>query len=66
MTVATDIIGLRPVMVATGTGSEVMKRIAAPLVGGLVTSTAHVLILIPAIYYLLKRPLVAQNRMPEP
>lgn len=66
MTVATDIIGLLPAMTATGTGSEVMKRIAAPLVGGLVTSTLHVLILIPAIYFLLKRPLVSGPRLPEP
>jgi Cu(I)/Ag(I) efflux system membrane protein CusA/SilA len=55
MTVATDLIGLMPVMFDTGTGSEVMKRIAAPMVGGLITSTLHVLILIPAIYFFMKR-----------
>jgi Cu(I)/Ag(I) efflux system membrane protein CusA/SilA len=58
MTVATTLIGLLPIMVGTGTGSEIMKRIAAPMVGGLVTSTLHVLVLIPAIYYYLRRPTV--------
>lgn len=60
MTVATTLIGLLPIMYGTGTGSEIMKRIAAPMVGGLVTSTLHVLILIPAIYYYLKRPTVSR------
>jgi Cu(I)/Ag(I) efflux system membrane protein CusA/SilA len=50
MTVFTTIIGLVPVMVGTGTGSEVMQRIAAPMVGGLVTSTVHTLVMIPALY----------------
>jgi Cu(I)/Ag(I) efflux system membrane protein CusA/SilA len=50
MTVFVMIIGLLPVMFGTETGSEVMKRIATPMVGGLVTSTIHTLIMIPAIY----------------
>jgi Cu(I)/Ag(I) efflux system membrane protein CusA/SilA len=50
MTVLTDIIGLMPVMLGVGLGSEVMKRIAAPVVGGLLTSTVHTLIMIPALY----------------
>lgn len=54
MTVATTLIGLLPVMFGTGTGSEVMKRIAAPMVGGLVSSTILTLLIIPAIYYLIK------------
>ncbi len=54
MTVATTLIGLMPVMIGTSTGSEVMKRIAAPMVGGLITSTALTLLIIPAIYYLVK------------
>ena len=61
MTVATDLVGLTPVMFDTGTGSEVMRRIAAPMVGGLITSTLHVLILIPAIYYYMKRPTVSRG-----
>ncbi|MGB8952020.1 MAG: CusA/CzcA family heavy metal efflux RND transporter [Candidatus Aminicenantales bacterium] len=54
MTVSTTIIGLLPIMWSHGTGSQVMKRIAAPMVGGLITSTFLTLIIIPAIYYLWK------------
>jgi Cu(I)/Ag(I) efflux system membrane protein CusA/SilA len=54
MTVTTTIVGLLPIMWSSGTGSQVMKRIAAPMVGGLVTSTVLTLIVIPAIYYLWK------------
>lgn len=52
MTVATTIIGLLPVMFAgaDATGSQVMKRIAAPMVGGLVTSTILTLVIIPVVY----------------
>ncbi|HYE58244.1 MAG TPA: CusA/CzcA family heavy metal efflux RND transporter, partial [Rhodothermales bacterium] len=53
MTVLTDILGLLPVMLGVGLGSEVMKRIAAPVVGGLITSTIHTLIMIPALYAVL-------------
>lgn len=51
MTVTTTIVGLLPIMWGHGTGSQVMKRIAAPMVGGLITSTILTLIVIPAIYY---------------
>ncbi len=54
MTVTTTIAGLLPIMWGHGTGSQVMKRIAAPMVGGLITSTILTLIVIPAIYYLWK------------
>jgi Cu(I)/Ag(I) efflux system membrane protein CusA/SilA len=54
MTVSTTIIGLLPIMWSVGTGSQVMKRIAAPMVGGLVTSTVLTLAVIPAIYDLWK------------
>jgi Cu(I)/Ag(I) efflux system membrane protein CusA/SilA len=52
MTVATTIIGLLPIMLAgiDETGSQVMKRIAAPMVGGLITSTLLTLVIIPAVY----------------
>ena len=50
MTVFTTIIGLVPIMIGTGTGAEVMQRIATPMVGGLVTSTVHTLVMIPALY----------------
>lgn len=50
MTVLTTIIGLLPVMFGTEVGIEVTQRIATPMVGGLVTSTIHTLVMIPAIY----------------
>ncbi|MBT3232255.1 MAG: efflux RND transporter permease subunit [Calditrichaeota bacterium] len=61
MTVATTLIGLLPVMFGTATGSEVMKRIAAPMVGGLITSTFLTLLIIPAIYYLIKRKKISAD-----
>jgi Cu(I)/Ag(I) efflux system membrane protein CusA/SilA len=54
MTVAAALIGLLPVMWSTGTGSEVMKRIAAPMVGGIVTSGLLELLVYPAIFALWK------------
>jgi Cu(I)/Ag(I) efflux system membrane protein CusA/SilA len=50
MPVGTTMIGLVPLLWATGTGADVMKRIAAPMVGGLVTSTFLALEIIPVIY----------------
>ena len=55
MTVATTTIGLLPVMFGTETGTRVMKRIAAPMVGGLVSSTILTLVILPAIYLLWRR-----------
>ena len=54
MTVIAIMAGLLPIMWGTGTGSEVMKRIAAPMVGGMVTSTILTLVVIPAIYAIWK------------
>lgn len=54
MTVFVDIIGLSPLLLATGTGSDVMKPIAIPFVFGLVTSTFFVLIVLPAMYALVR------------
>ena len=51
MTVATTLIGLLPIMYGTGAGSQIMKRIAAPMVGGLVTAAIMTLIIIPVIYH---------------
>jgi len=53
MTVVAIMAGLLPIMWGTGTGSEVMRRIAAPMVGGMVSATVLTLIVIPAIYALL-------------
>ena len=50
MTVITTITGLLPIMWGYGTGSQVMKRIAAPMVGGLVSATILTLVVVPAIY----------------
>ena len=50
MTVAAIIAGLLPIMLGTGTGSEVMRRIAAPMVGGMVSATILTLIVIPALF----------------
>jgi len=55
MTTITVIAGLLPIMWSTGTGSEVMRRIAAPMVGGMVSSTILTLIVIPAIYAVVKQ-----------
>ena len=54
MTVAATIAALMPIMWGTGTGSEVMQRIAAPMVGGMVTSTVLTLVVIPVIYYMVR------------
>ena len=50
MTIATDVMGLMPIMWSQETGAEVMKRIAAPLVGGVATSGLVVLVVLPLIY----------------
>jgi copper/silver efflux system protein len=55
MTVCAAFVGLLPIMWSTGTGSDLMKRVAAPMVGGLITSFALELLVYPAIYYLMKR-----------
>ncbi|MCX8123539.1 MAG: CusA/CzcA family heavy metal efflux RND transporter [Spirochaetes bacterium] len=54
MTVITTMVGLFPIMWSTGTGADMMKRIAAPMVGGLTTSFIMELLVYPAIYYLWK------------
>jgi Cu(I)/Ag(I) efflux system membrane protein CusA/SilA len=54
MTVLSTMVGLLPIMWGHGTGSEVMRRIAAPMVGGMVTSTILTLVVIPVIYELWK------------
>ena len=63
MTVVTTIAALAPVMWATGTGSEIMRRIAAPMVGGMLSSTVLTLVVIPALYSLvLQRRLARDTR----
>ncbi|SEM30034.1 Cu(I)/Ag(I) efflux system membrane protein CusA/SilA [Roseovarius azorensis] len=55
MTVATIFAGLVPIMYGHGTGSEIMQRIAAPMIGGMATATLLTLLVIPAIYVIWKR-----------
>ena len=55
MTVAVIIAGLLPIMWGSGTGSEVMQRIAAPMVGGMITAPLLSMFVIPAAYLLLRR-----------
>jgi copper/silver efflux system protein len=52
MTVATIMAGLLPIMIGQGAGSEVMRRIAAPMIGGMLTAPLLSLFVIPAIYLL--------------
>jgi copper/silver efflux system protein len=56
MTVAVVIAGLVPIMVGAGTGSEVMQRIAAPMVGGMITAPLLSMFVVPAAYLLMRRP----------
>jgi Cu(I)/Ag(I) efflux system membrane protein CusA/SilA len=50
MTALANILGLAPVMWATGTGADVMKRLAAPMVGGVLSAMLLTLVVIPALY----------------
>ena len=52
MTATVIIAGLLPIMVGSGTGSEVMKRIAAPMVGGMITAPLVSMVLLPVLYSL--------------
>jgi len=61
MTVAVVLAGLIPIMVGHGTGSEVMQRIAAPMVGGMVTAPILSMFVIPAAWFLLQRRRVARS-----
>ena len=70
MTVVAIMAGLMPILWNTGTGSEVMQRIAVPMIGGMVSSTVLTLLVIPAIYGLVKgwrlpRALPLENASPE-
>jgi len=55
MTVITVIVGLLPIMWGSGTGSEVMRRIAAPMVGGMVSATVLTLVILPSLYLIVNR-----------
>ena len=54
MTVAAVLASLIPILSESGVGADVMKPIAAPIVGGMITSTVHVLILVPVFFVMMK------------
>jgi Cu(I)/Ag(I) efflux system membrane protein CusA/SilA len=64
MTVAVVLASLVPILQEMGIGSDVMKPIAAPIVGGMITSTIHVLILVPVFFAMIKGRAI--RRVPEP
>jgi len=67
MTVVAITAGLLPILWSTGTGSEVMQRIAVPMIGGMVSSTILTLVVIPVVYALIKeRGLQRQQTPPAP
>ena len=66
MTAAVIIAGLVPILLSHGTGADVMKRIAVPMVGGIVTSTILELIVFPAIYYLWRSRAIRRENQPPP
>lgn len=63
MTVGTSMIGLIPVMWATGTGSDVMKPLTAPLIGGLLTSAIHVLVVTPILFAIMKERALKKGKL---
>ena len=65
MTVTAVILSLAPILWESGIGSDVMKPIAAPIVGGMITSTIHVLILVP-VFFLMKRRALRHGALAKP
>ncbi|EGR1948002.1 efflux RND transporter permease subunit, partial [Vibrio parahaemolyticus] len=65
MTVLTVIIGLIPIMYGSGTGSQVMQRIAAPMIGGMASALLLTLLVLPAIFKLWKQREVNKTQNPE-
>jgi copper/silver efflux system protein len=63
MTVAVIIAGLLPIMWGSGTGSEIMRRIASPMVGGMITAPILSMIVVPVVYMLMRRrrPLASRS-----
>ncbi len=66
MTVAAIIAGLLPIMLGSGTGSEIMRRIAAPMVGGMISATILTLLVIPAMFLLWRGHVTPRPRSPHP
>ncbi len=66
MTVSVVLASLIPILWETGVGSDVMKPIAAPIVGGMITSTIHVLILVPVFFALMKERALRRGKLQSP
>lgn len=65
MTVAVIIAGLLPILWGGGAGSEVMKRIDAPMVGGMITAPLMSMLVLPAAYWLMRRQRTQKVRAPQ-
>jgi Cu(I)/Ag(I) efflux system membrane protein CusA/SilA len=63
MTVATSMLGLIPVMWSTGAGSDVMKPLTAPMIGGLFTSAVHVLVVTPVLFVMMKERALKKGKL---
>lgn len=63
MTVATSMMALIPVMWSAGTGADVMKPLTAPMIGGLITSSAHVLLITPLLFVMMKENALKKNQL---
>jgi len=61
MTVATIVLGLLPIMLGAGTGAGIMRRIAAPMVGGMISVTVLSLLVVPVVYMLWKRATLTRS-----
>jgi Cu(I)/Ag(I) efflux system membrane protein CusA/SilA len=56
-------LGLIPILWSCGAGADVMRPIAAPMIGGMVTSTVHVLVVTPVLFYLMKKRSLAKGTL---
>ncbi|MDR3626464.1 MAG: efflux RND transporter permease subunit, partial [Ignavibacteriaceae bacterium] len=63
MTVFTAMVGLVPIMWATGTGSDMMKPLTAPMIGGLLTSAVHVLVVTPILFVIMKERALKKGKL---
>jgi copper/silver efflux system protein len=66
MTIATTVLGLLPILWSTGIGADVMKPIAAPIIGGMFSSGVHVLVVTPILFFLMKRRALARGTVIAP
>jgi Cu(I)/Ag(I) efflux system membrane protein CusA/SilA len=66
MTVAAVLASLIPILSESGVGADVMKPIAAPIVGGMITSTVHVLILVPVFFVMMKTRALRRGQLRSP